>query len=202
MVSFFSAQSVQFLALARAVVASGHGWRRWPVLLRPHFLLRLLILGIVTFAVQLGVNVQLAQRFRVDDVEVREKGRREVTGSSWRTVREWLGSDVGFVLLVGCVLPWIMLSVVFLVGDMDVQIIVDPKIWLLWVSLVMLLVGLRMALNGDEEEKESKQQAGVENGGESLEDTSDEAGKAAKGAGRKKGKGRKPARKKKNTLTF
>lgn len=205
MVSFFGFQSVHFLALARAVLATGSGWRRWPILLRPDFFVRILVLGLMTFLVQLGVNVQLAQRFKVEDVEVREKGRRELVNvrrGLWMTAREWMRSDVGFVMLVGFLVPWLAVSVVFLMGGVDVQVLVNPRVWLLWISAVMLLVGLRMALNGGEGERDVKSQVGLENGGDSPDDTSDEAGKASKGAVRKKGKGRKPAKKKKNTLTF
>ncbi|KAK0708553.1 hypothetical protein B0H67DRAFT_648604 [Lasiosphaeris hirsuta] len=227
MVSFFSAQSVPFvksvrrrgfLAIGRAfsaiVMRLALVFRRWPLVLRPSFIGRMLLVMLMTFKTELWINLYLAQNhYRFDE---REPGDPEFswTGVVTLLLRDLLGcvGKKGCEIITICLIPtWLALGWVLSLWINSGKIIcgVKPTVEMLyvWIACGSFLAGWAYLCFLVSEAKDAREKTQHEsaNGTREAADE-DENGTAGKGSGnsggRRRGKARKTSKRKKKSVTF
>ncbi|KAK0616507.1 hypothetical protein B0T14DRAFT_248307 [Immersiella caudata] len=175
---------------------------RWPVSLRPAFLVWVLFLGLKTFVVDMWLGVYLAQHYQL--VEGRVKWR-----AVWRDMRRWFKTN-GSGLATKVLFPvWVVVG--YLVTALKVSgwsvFGWSPSASMMY-NLVMSggIIGGWWFVSTHLEDEKGAKQSNVRFDGEfdSPESTSDESKMVGKGAAgwKKRPKARRTPKKKKKSVTF
>ncbi|KAK3347164.1 hypothetical protein B0T25DRAFT_295920 [Lasiosphaeria hispida] len=227
MVSFFSAHSVLFveavrrcgfLALGRVfsaiVMRLARALRRWPLVLHPSFIARMLLVVLMAFTTELWINLYLAQhQSYIDERELDdpEFSWRGVVTLFWRDSLGRLGEmsfeNLALYFISTCVAVVWALSTWIKSGKVICGVKGTGEMLYVSIACGAFLVGWAYLCILVSEAKDAKEKAQRENKSD-TQDVVDEGenGTARKGGGnsggRRGGKGRKTSKKKKKSVTF